>query len=366
MILRVTVGVVLLCNRIIPSGFLEEHCRTFVVFICRLSFISHMVSWTFSTLPSVLFARTDEHVSFSYNHLIYALSCSTLPMPSYHATRRKHEGWDTARLPKPRQGKSRGRDKQKPAATSAHYSSVVSLNPHPRLMYAHPYNPDVDASGVLVNKLLLRPFPYLISETRMQDPSAVTEFTAPCSPRLYRRGTSVTDVKICYLFVFAYKFVSLYLFSSVRSDGQTDWQEIEPEAPWMVGECVIRYTNSTHSTSCQDSCIRQIDFNWHKACTIWLKQSMTKFAEAQHFVHIRDTKIDVSNFIFVGNIDDVCFRVTIRRVHTKQGKHWTRVSLLLGLISSAYPVALPGFEPRTSDMRGERVTTTPPTHVGRL
>ncbi|KAG5441732.1 hypothetical protein CSKR_110668 [Clonorchis sinensis] len=109
MILRVTVGVVLLCNRIIPSGFLEEHCRTFVVFICRLSFISHMVSWTFSTLPSVLFARTDEHVSFSYNHLIYALSCSTLPMPSYHATRRKHEGWDTARLPKPRQGKSRGR-----------------------------------------------------------------------------------------------------------------------------------------------------------------------------------------------------------------------------------------------------------------
>ncbi|GAA55640.1 hypothetical protein CLF_108561 [Clonorchis sinensis] len=39
------------------------------------------------------------------------------------------------------------------------------------------------------------------------------------------------------------------------------------------------------------------------------------------------------------------------------GKHWTRVSLLLELISSAYPMALPGFEPRTSDMRGERVTT---------
>ncbi|KER23343.1 LOW QUALITY PROTEIN: hypothetical protein T265_14657 [Opisthorchis viverrini] len=34
--------------------------------------------------------------------------CSTLPVPSCHATRRKHEGWDTARLPKPRQGKSRG------------------------------------------------------------------------------------------------------------------------------------------------------------------------------------------------------------------------------------------------------------------
>ncbi|KAG5454972.1 hypothetical protein CSKR_105909 [Clonorchis sinensis] len=51
--------------------------------------------------------------------------------------------------------------------------------------------------------------------------------------------------------------------------------------------------------------------------------------------------------------------------HTK-GKHWTRVSLLLELISSAYPVAVPEFEPRTSDMRGERVTTTPPTHVGRI
>ncbi|KER30810.1 hypothetical protein T265_02849 [Opisthorchis viverrini] len=30
-------------------------------------------------------------------------------VPNCHATRRKHEGWDTARLPKPRQGKSRGR-----------------------------------------------------------------------------------------------------------------------------------------------------------------------------------------------------------------------------------------------------------------
>ncbi|KAG5453059.1 hypothetical protein CSKR_106226 [Clonorchis sinensis] len=35
-------------------------------------------------------------------------SCSTLSVPKCHATRRKHEGWDTARLPKPRQGKSRG------------------------------------------------------------------------------------------------------------------------------------------------------------------------------------------------------------------------------------------------------------------
>ncbi|KER29445.1 hypothetical protein T265_03911 [Opisthorchis viverrini] len=36
-------------------------------------------------------------------------SCNTLQVPSCHATRRKQEGWDTARLPKPRQGKSNGR-----------------------------------------------------------------------------------------------------------------------------------------------------------------------------------------------------------------------------------------------------------------
>ncbi|KER34149.1 hypothetical protein T265_12435, partial [Opisthorchis viverrini] len=38
-----------------------------------------------------------------------SLSCNNLPVPSYHATRRNHAAWDTARLPKPRQGKSRGK-----------------------------------------------------------------------------------------------------------------------------------------------------------------------------------------------------------------------------------------------------------------
>ncbi|KER28768.1 hypothetical protein T265_04459 [Opisthorchis viverrini] len=42
----------------------------------------------------------------SYNHC--AMSTRTLSVPSSHDTRR-HEGWDTTRLPKPRQGKSRGR-----------------------------------------------------------------------------------------------------------------------------------------------------------------------------------------------------------------------------------------------------------------
>ncbi|GAA53704.1 leucine-rich repeat-containing protein 47 [Clonorchis sinensis] len=41
---------------------------------------------------------------------IVSFSCNTLSVSSCHATRRKHEGWNTARLPKPRQRKSRGRD----------------------------------------------------------------------------------------------------------------------------------------------------------------------------------------------------------------------------------------------------------------
>ncbi|KER20033.1 hypothetical protein T265_11334 [Opisthorchis viverrini] len=45
-------------------------------------------------------------------------------------------------------------------------------------------------------------------------------------------------------------------------------------------------------------------------------------------------------------------------------KHRTRVPLLLDPTSCAYPKAVPGFELRTSDMRGERVTATSPTHVG--
>ncbi|KER20932.1 hypothetical protein T265_10620 [Opisthorchis viverrini] len=42
---------------------------------------------------------------------MYKNFCNTLSVPSRHATRKKHEGWDTARLPKPRQGKSRDRSR---------------------------------------------------------------------------------------------------------------------------------------------------------------------------------------------------------------------------------------------------------------
>ncbi|KER31540.1 hypothetical protein T265_02192 [Opisthorchis viverrini] len=39
------------------------------------------------------------------------LTFRTVSVPNCHATRRKHDGWDTARLFKPRGGKSRGRDR---------------------------------------------------------------------------------------------------------------------------------------------------------------------------------------------------------------------------------------------------------------
>ncbi|KAG5451567.1 hypothetical protein CSKR_104336 [Clonorchis sinensis] len=48
----------------------------------------------------------------------------------------------------------------------------------------------------------------------------------------------------------------------------------------------------------------------------------------------------------------------------QRGKQLTRASLLLELISSAYPIAALGFELCTSDMRSERVTATTPAHTG--
>ncbi|GAA51219.1 histone H2A, partial [Clonorchis sinensis] len=50
-------------------------------------------------------------LKLAYWHSLYYKDeyyCNTLSVPSFHATRRNHEGWDTARLPKPTQGKSRG------------------------------------------------------------------------------------------------------------------------------------------------------------------------------------------------------------------------------------------------------------------
>ncbi|GAA47506.1 hypothetical protein CLF_100448 [Clonorchis sinensis] len=82
-----------------------------------------------SSLTSVIIIIIDSitpvfniDASLPYNHALFKsfmaignstqvstnmFGCNTLSVPSCHATRGKHEGWDTARLPKPRQGKSR-------------------------------------------------------------------------------------------------------------------------------------------------------------------------------------------------------------------------------------------------------------------
>ncbi|KAG5453577.1 hypothetical protein CSKR_109530 [Clonorchis sinensis] len=49
--------------------------------------------------------------------------------------------------------------------------------------------------------------------------------------------------------------------------------------------------------------------------------------------------------------------------HRKE--YWIRASLLLELISSAYPTAVPGFELCGSNMRGERGTSNPPVNLKR-
>ncbi|KAG5447835.1 hypothetical protein CSKR_102287, partial [Clonorchis sinensis] len=59
-----------------------------------------------ATLRVVYFVYRIQPTKWTY--LTMWFSCGTLFVPNCHATRRLHEGWDTARLPKPRQGKSRG------------------------------------------------------------------------------------------------------------------------------------------------------------------------------------------------------------------------------------------------------------------
>ncbi|KAG5445890.1 hypothetical protein CSKR_109646 [Clonorchis sinensis] len=70
------------------------------LFVFRITNFNPMVQfWMLASLELMSFGPPSPTT----------FSCSTLSVPNCHATRRNHEGWDTARLPKPRQGKSRGR-----------------------------------------------------------------------------------------------------------------------------------------------------------------------------------------------------------------------------------------------------------------
>ncbi|KAG5453231.1 hypothetical protein CSKR_111918 [Clonorchis sinensis] len=89
--------------------------------VCSLDICNHnphrIIIIVIDSMTSVF--NTDA--SLPYNHDLFEIlivkkrikmdgeGTYTRTVPSYHTTHRLHEGWDTARLPKPRQGKSRGR-----------------------------------------------------------------------------------------------------------------------------------------------------------------------------------------------------------------------------------------------------------------
>ncbi|KAG5450325.1 Sorting nexin-1 [Clonorchis sinensis] len=152
----------------------------------------------------------------------------TLSVPNCHATRRLHEGWDTARLPKPRQGKSRGRGRvrttdlpvskfalqpRRPSreATQRGFPTLTYSRPHTWVSHLHLLSIPNPVSGGLFTSTFPngpgRPFSLIafhvhtlkqageqaslltldsldiavcyISETRIQDTSTVVELTAP-------------------------------------------------------------------------------------------------------------------------------------------------------------------------------------------
>ncbi|KAG5449253.1 hypothetical protein CSKR_100655, partial [Clonorchis sinensis] len=60
--------------------------------------------------------------------LLEKKSFSCVSVPNCHATRRLHEGRDTARLPKPRQGKSKGRGRVRTTDLSLCWNNFPGIN----------------------------------------------------------------------------------------------------------------------------------------------------------------------------------------------------------------------------------------------
>ncbi|KER28586.1 hypothetical protein T265_13551, partial [Opisthorchis viverrini] len=75
--------------------------------LMRLLKIRRQLTTGFALLGSHRVGAVPEFPST--NRRRFSFGCSTPSVPNCHATRSRHEGWDTARLPKPRQGKSGGR-----------------------------------------------------------------------------------------------------------------------------------------------------------------------------------------------------------------------------------------------------------------
>ncbi|KAG5442205.1 replication factor C subunit 1, partial [Clonorchis sinensis] len=70
--------------------------------------------------------------------------CNILSVPNCHATRRLHEGWDTARLLKPRQGNSRGRSRVRTTDLPVKAALTRSFNKSTHLL---PYATGVVSKG---------------------------------------------------------------------------------------------------------------------------------------------------------------------------------------------------------------------------
>ncbi|KER33243.1 hypothetical protein T265_00928 [Opisthorchis viverrini] len=83
-------------------GCLSHTCYRYssnkVQFCCKLPMLTPV---TFGGSTQYTYAYT---IPFERSSVNQSFGCSTLSVPSCHAIRRKHEGWDTARLPKSRQG----------------------------------------------------------------------------------------------------------------------------------------------------------------------------------------------------------------------------------------------------------------------
>ncbi|KAG5443280.1 hypothetical protein CSKR_106280 [Clonorchis sinensis] len=76
--------------------------------------------------------RISAHVIRIYiDEIKKSFSCSTILVPNCHANGRRHEGWDTARWPKPRQGRSRCRARYLNMDLAPYLEVWESRSPHP-------------------------------------------------------------------------------------------------------------------------------------------------------------------------------------------------------------------------------------------
>ncbi|KER21281.1 hypothetical protein T265_10362 [Opisthorchis viverrini] len=98
-----------------------------IMLICMAMTICAAVWWK-NKLLCLIFCilQSGALTWYSLSYIPFA-RCSTLSVPNCHATKRKHEGWDTARLPKPRQGKSRGGGTFRSANSRSNHLGYLAL-----------------------------------------------------------------------------------------------------------------------------------------------------------------------------------------------------------------------------------------------